>query len=77
MDVVMFNKVVGPLVDMLGGYKHRGEEGYKEMVGGVVQCLVQLAVVVNSDLLWKTLNHNVLNHTRFLFFFFFFHLIFI
>ena len=70
VDVVMFNKVVAPLVDMLGSYKYRSEDGYKEMVGDVVSCLVQLAVVVNSDLLWKTLNHHVLNHTRFLFVFF-------
>ena len=68
VDVVMFNKVVAPLVDMLGSYKYRSEEGYKEMVRDVVACLVQLAVVVNSDLLWKTLNHHVLTHTRFFFF---------
>ena len=74
VDVAMFNKVGAPLVDMLGGYKYRSEEGYKEMVRDVVCCLVQLAVVVNSDLLWKTLNHHVLTHTRFAvgFFFFFF-----
>jgi hypothetical protein len=64
VDVNVFHKVVTPLVNLLECCSHRDDQKYREVTTELTPCLVQLAVVVNSDLLWKTLNHKVLMMTR-------------
>ena len=64
VDASTFQKLVGPLVNILGSDSLRDEETHGETASYIVPCLVQLAVCVNSDLLWKTLNHNVLQKLR-------------
>jgi len=64
LDNERFPKLVEPVAAQLENYLG-GEEEYKRRVEcHVIPCLVQFAITVHDDQLWKPLHHAVLRRTR-------------